>query len=443
MVFQLLLAISISLFGWVAWKNPLRGLVLIAAFLPCYLLRFNVFGIPSTFLEAFILVMAIVWIVKRGKIVFRWLRPSHPLRLPLGKGERSIAFIVIGMIVVAIVSVLVAPNTMSALGAFKAFIIEPIVLAVIALDLCRSKEDREQVVKGLFAGGIFVATTVIVQWVLNVGIPAPWDIERRATGIFPYPNAAGLYLAPLITMAIVRLVTHPSTSAAAFAQGVKKLLFPERSHQRTFGGVVEGLVIALGIPAILLTQTEAALVAIPAAISVTGLLLPNWHKRTIIAGAIICIAILISPLRPMVIEKLTLHDYSGEIRRTQWQETAEFLKDHPLTGAGLSGYPTAIAPYHKEPSIEIFQDPHNILLNQWVELGLLGVLLLLIAMYYGAKTWVRSIRANDVAAIAIGAALLTMIIHGLVDVPYWKNDLAAMTWILAALLLHATSSKTK
>ena len=57
-----------------------------------------------------------------------------------------------------------------------------------------------------------------------------------------------------------------------------------------------------------------------------------------------------------------------------WTETAAMLRDRPLSGAGLSGYPTVIAPYHKDPKVEIFQYPHNIVLNFWSETGLLGLL---------------------------------------------------------------------
>jgi hypothetical protein len=36
--------------------------------------------------------------------------------------------------------------------------------------------------------------------------------------------------------------------------------------------------------------------------------------------------------------------------------------------------------------------------------------------------------------LGIMAAMITIIIHGLVDVPYFKNDLAILFWIIMALI---------
>lgn len=104
------------------------------------------------------------------------------------------------------------------------------------------------------------------------------------------------------------------------------------------------------------------------------------------------------------------------------------LADNPLLGAGLNGYPTALAPYHDATFYEIFQYPHNIFLNVWSELGLLGLTGLIIGAVLIARTTWR--RKNDVLVLAFSAALLVMLIHGLVDVPFFKNDLAILTGFL-------------
>lgn len=141
--------------------------------------------------------------------------------------------------------------------------------------------------------------------------------------------------------------------------------------------------------------------------------------------SLVALSIVISLLFPPLFQKLTLQDYSGSVRLSQWSETIDMLQDHWLLGAGLSGYQTVFKPYHQATHLEIFQYPHNILLNIWVELGLLG----LIAV--GLLSW-HVLRAEPSIAIF---ALLQMIIHGLVDVPYFKNDLAFLTWIFLAIIL--------
>lgn len=119
------------------------------------------------------------------------------------------------------------------------------------------------------------------------------------------------------------------------------------------------------------------------------------------------------------------------------------LSDRPIFGAGLNGYQTALAPYHTHPEYEIFQYPHQIALNTWTELGLLGLVafaLLVVQVIRHSPTFPLS-GSSTLATLA----LLETSIHGLADVPYFKNDLSAMTWLLIAIIAanaYAAISRT-
>jgi O-antigen ligase len=185
----------------------------------------------------------------------------------------------------------------------------------------------------------------------------------------------------------------------------------------------------------MLSETEAALVAIPCALLITLLITKIQPKIKIatLIGVAVASTILLASVTT-IREKVLLQDYSGGVRLSQWSETVELLKDRPLQGAGLSGYPTVFAPYHDPTLYEIFQYPHNVILNFWVEMGIFGVLaFVLIAIATTKLAWTRR---DDVLVLAAFAALLTMTIHGLVDVPFFKNDLA----VLSVFFLAMTSS---
>ena len=109
------------------------------------------------------------------------------------------------------------------------------------------------------------------------------------------------------------------------------------------------------------------------------------------------------------------------------------LRDHPFFGAGLAGYPKIFSPYHKATYIEIYQYPHNIILNFWSELGLLGLIALLWLIIQFTRT------ALQQKQYRLLACMLVIVIHGLVDVPYFKNDLAVFFWLLIALTFHRGS----
>jgi len=401
-MYEALLIVLTVLFTAIAVRDLRWGVCVATAALPTYLLRFTIGGVPFTFLEVMIWVLTAVVVWRERKHFKRFAQT-----LPLSSRWR---IAILFLILAATAAILPAPSITPALGVWKAYFIEPILLFFIVLFVAREQPDREMIVRALGAGALFVALTTILQTTTSIGIPAPWDVEGRATGIFPYPNAVGLYLGPIMVL-------------GAFAWSRAKVFWTTT--------------LATSAVAIVLAQSEAALVAVPVTLFLASLTSARVRRLSIPLALVALTIILATPaIRTPVIQKLTLQDYSGGVRIAQWQDTVRFLQDHPLQGAGLSGYPMAIAPYHSHPEHEIFQYPHNIVFNVWVELGVLGLLAVGFLSFTALSSYTFPATSNAIAPLF---ALIEMVIHGLVDVPYFKNDLAALTWmILALLVLYAT-----
>jgi O-antigen ligase len=395
-----LIGILLLAFALLAWRNPRAALFLLAASLPSYLLRFDVAGIPFTALEGMIVLLALAWFPHRKTFPIDW-QALRPWRLPI-----------LLLLLAASVSVLASPHILEALGILKAYYLEPALLFVVATAILKTRDDQRKLLTAFAISAAFVAAAGLAQYLFDAGIPAPWDVERRITSVYPYPNAVGLFLAPILV--------------ACVAMGV---LTGSRARIAWFAAAI------VSVLAILAAKTEAALVAIDATLGLSGLAYRPTRRAVATLAFFGVLAVLVSPWRGVVFEKLALHDRSGEVRRTQWTETAAFLKDHPLQGAGLSGYPTAFAPYHLRTDIEIFQYPHNLVLNAWVETGLLGLLALALLGFVAIRRAPRPSQwAERPEAAAATLALLAMCIHGLVDVPFYKNDLAALAALLLAIL---------
>lgn len=403
-MYGLLLILASAAFASLAWRDIKLGLIALAALLPSYLLRFELFGIPSTLLEVFVMTLIIIWLIKgrykqvRTELIRAW-------RLPI-----------LLLLLATTIGVLISLNTIAALGIWKTYFIEPILLFFIASAELEKNEDQKRVLAALAGSAIFIALYAIAQSFFSLPIPPPWDIEGRVTSLFPFPNAVGLFLGPITSGALIYLFTTKSIRA-------QNLAF----FTATFGTL-----------AIILAQSEAALVALLAVTLLYGLISKKYRIYAVGSIALLALLAALFPIhRSLAIDKLTLQDYSGGVRLAQWEDTVAFLKTEPLFGAGLSGYPSAIAPFHDEAHIEIFQYPHNVLLNFWVEIGLLGLLAIgwiAVLLLRESKTIFKK---TDPISLAASAALLQMFIHGLVDVPYLKNDLAILSWLLIALLLNA------
>ena len=378
-------------------KDHARALSLLPALTPLYLIRLQLGPIPSTLLELLIGTAILFWLYTKPwkRITWNW----HMVWLVL-----PLATIVIG--------ILRAPDTFSAIGIAKAYYLEPILLFFAFRDRFK-QEDWKYAVKYLGISATILALYGVFQWLSGVGLPIPYDFTRRITSVFDYPNAYGLFVAPIAVL----LCSFPHLTKRW------RLL---------------GMCLATTL---LLSQTESGLVAVAVTLGfwyVTKV--PASHRTRILRALGVCIVALAMFAIPTVRQKLFLLDPSGLVRRSQWQETIELLSHNPIWGVGFEAYPTSLIPYHIHMQYEIFQYPHNLILNAWVEAGIANVLLILFFMgvtgYMFLKTPCGSIR------LAGQLAMCTMFIHGLVDVPFYKNDLAILAGfcIALALALNATQN---
>lgn len=425
--------ILVAVWGWWTWRDPRRALAVFPFLLPTYVLRTTIGPFPTTALELLLIATLIGWYLRRGQAGLKdaWLA-GEPWRIPVAL-----------WLLAGLLGVFVSPVKLQALGLFRAYFIEPLLLFFIGLDLIQLKlEKRNAEVESRPAVNLpssnlqssltrsFALITVIlgawsvVQFLTGWGIPNPWDVwpGRRATGPYPFPNALALFVAPLVALAGAERIADLAARRAA------------PSQVRMLGW----LAVAFGLTAVLLAQSDGGLLAIAVSILV-ALCMHRRTRRAAIGLAIagLTLVYLIQPLRTHIEDKLFFKEWSGQVRTVIWQETVAMLRDtstklglaRPLLGAGLAAYRTAILPYHQATWMEVFQYPHNILLNLWSETGLLG----LVAFAWILIVWIKTgrLRSDRTGSCdVIIPVIAAILVHGLVDVPYFKNDLAVAFWLL-------------
>jgi O-antigen ligase len=76
-------------------------------------------------------------------------------------------------------------------------------------------------------------------------------------------------------------------------------------------------------------------------------------------------------------------------------------------------------------------------LNFWTETGILGVVafatILVVGFVHAWRGWRHADSDWRVIHLGVLLALVAVVVHGLVDVPYWKNDLSVEFWALLSL----------
>lgn len=372
---------------------------LFPALLPLYLVRFNILGVPTTLLEILFLAL-LIWAIVKKKIKLNAGHYTLPAAL---------------FLIAATIGIFISSDTRAAFGIWKAYFIEPIIFFLLYSQNI-NKDDLKRSLRFLLITISVIAFAAIGQKFFGFSIPHPWAEELRTTSIYPYPNAIGLFLAPLVVL----------------------IFFLRKFVSSFFWRPLVLLVLALGVLATIFSKSESAWIAMAAGLAVGSILIGGLAKKTtIIVGIIGLLSLLFVPtVRNPVEEKLLLRDWSGVVRKITWNESFEMLKDRPIFGAGVAGYQKKMAPYHKTTAIEIFLYPHNIFLNFWSEVGLLGLIAFfwIVARFF---IYIRGLLKRDGlerrVAIAAGSTMVALLIHGLVDVPYFKNDLSMLFWFIVAV----------
>lgn len=393
------------------------ALAVFCGLLPAYLVRFAVplpgIGmLPSTLLEVLFWELFLTWLFIDGVKPGAW------------KGLAAWAEPITLLFVGATIGVLVSPDPRAGLGLWRAYILEPILFLPLFVDVVTRRKRGVGPLIGFGAAVAAVGVTAIYQKMTGFGIPNPvWQAEetRRVTSIYGFPNAIALFAAPItVLMSGWALARWRAKDAATKASAA-----------------LPAIAAALGAAAMLFAVSEGGLLA--AAAGLVALLLIDrklrpWGLALIIAGCVAVVAV--KPLTDYASLIASLRDDSGAVRRIVWKESLDMLSDETVFGAGLSGYRTRLEPYHTATHIEIFMYPHNLFLNFWTETGLLGLIgfLWILYRFFSRAAELARKKAGGWLVPALAAAMVTVVVHGLVDVPYFKNDLAFLFWALVGLL---------
>lgn len=447
---SIILGIMYAYLAWHKMKFACAGLLLL---LPSYLVRFSIFGVPMTFLELLILILFIVWLIREYRVnhkvfknkkeyckfIFSYVTGYYykSFKTQLKKSTFTDYYLkiqkpILIFLLAGIISLFVAPNTIAAAGIFKAYIFEPLLVLIVFLNQLKSREDFYYYLEVLSIGVAFISLYGLLQYFTQTGLLIETYAEgtfTRITSFFEYPNAIGLFILPIIGL---------------LTPYVFQLLFNQK-HRNVKKGIILSLVIILGLSAMILSRTEAALVAYVAVFFIY-LLWFHWSSRLLAIFAAIGVGAMFF-IHPLVFQKvqdkLLLQDFSGQIRLHTYGETWTMLQDHLIFGAGLSGYQESMIAYHQDviwigkilQPVEIYLYPHNIFLNVWSELGILGVIFFTILIFWLLYQLYRRYFSEESIIVLFGLSVL--LIHGLVDVPFFKNDLAILFWLIIGFALFA------
>ena len=393
---------------------------------PLYLIRFKVYGIPFTVLEAFcylffgIFLLAVLFRVRR----IRWEKPARWYYLA--------AFI---LLLGATLGVVTAPHYIelpsgilmdsqqTALGVWKGWLVAPMLYFFAFTQVIDSPEKLKKLLLNFVYAGALVAFLSYFWGMFNHG----FTYDFRLSGFFESANYLSLYIGPPLLLGIYFMLRGDAL------EGCSKLLNLAS--------------VTTMVHALFLTQSYAAVIAVFGALGLYILVLLiryniGLKKLTIAAVGLLVVfaAIVGSQWNSRKFQQFIDFENrsSSTVRLEIYGVAGGLIADHPLTGIG----PGLFQGYYQNQGPEILgrapmewniPHPHNVFLAFWLNAGLLGLLAFLGLLVLAHARLTYPI-----------IALWGIVIHGLFDTPFWKNDLVMIFWLVigAILILQTYGSPT-
>jgi len=406
-----------------------------------YIFRFTILGIPTTLLEISLYGVFFVGLLQQRALVHSTLKKYKE------RFTRSPAVVIFILFFLSLLfSIFISSDLKASLGAFKAWYIDGLLVCLLILFFVRTKKDYMIILGGLTLGALLVSIIGLWQYSTNHVLP-----DGRITSLYIYDNvviASGglanfvaMYLVPIIVLQIGFLCMLDKT------RGKPHEISPLRFKTYTLTGIIQIALLCsllLELIALYLTRSYGGIMALFGGVCVLGVYYLKTYtqvevKRKIILAIIFLVILAIVLIPQLKSEKfknlLNFDEASSSNARLQiWKASWFMAKDHPVRGVGLNNFEPVYREYIPKvvfPPLEwLVPHAHNLYLSLWLETGVMGLVSFLALMWIFLR---RLIQKNNFLSIAIFASIVSILLHGFVDTPILKNDLAIIFWMLVGL----------
>ncbi|MEP7290964.1 MAG: O-antigen ligase family protein [Chloroflexota bacterium] len=137
----------------------------------------------------------------------------------------------------------------------------------------------------------------------------------------------------------------------------------------------------------------------------------------------------------VVVQSFGLGGRGLDLRAWIYETALHMIGERPLTGSGLFTFGAGLARLNSLPPFEPHSHAHNILLNVAAELGIVGVLALVLTAWVILRAALRLRHTPDPIAVMGFAAFAGFAAHQMVDLPAMMPALALFAFIALALFV--------
>ena len=330
----------------------------------------------------------------------------------------AVAFLIVG----ALSLILPHPSHRAeALREFRWTLVEPVLAFALMARYVRTRPDIFRVLTAFLVSAALNAQVGVDQALFG----DTWSMEGvgRAIGLFNSATAFGIFVGRALAMALALAIFLP--------------MGDDLLRRRRWGYALLCVPLGLGT---LASYTRGAWLGVLVAVIVVALIA---RSRRLLLG-IFGLGVLgaLYALFSNVERLYSLFSLSGGTNGSRlviWQSAWRVIKAHPLTGIGLDQFLYQEGYGIPQTRFQTVSHPHNWILDTWLRLGLWGLALMALTFvvyfvlagraYRGQRNTVRG-----ALILALIAGMTDHVVHGLVDMAYFTQDLALVFWFMLALL---------
>ncbi len=413
----------LAILVYVSWRKLPWGIFLICLILPSYLIRTKIWFMPTTMLELSIYAVFLVWLLKYGfsRIYHGLTQKNHARFLMFYRTSYLIPIIL--LFIACIISVYISSDRQIALGVFKAWFIVPLILFFLILQLIKTKKQILMIIWSLLLSASVLSIYGIIEKIFGFGLPT----SGRVNSVFIPANYLSLYIGPIICLAIGMLV----------------LKYDKKIKTSCVSYLIPLLLLVICIIALFLTRSYGGWFGVGAGLGFIFFFLKFKRKwiYLILVGVIALTFIALDFQTPKFRCAVGLDESCGSFysRIGIWKVSWQMIKEHPISGIGLAFEPV-YRQYIKLSSFKLApplaSQPHNLYLAFWAETGILGLIAFLWILVFFFKSLIFKKHPSFFTrslSVGLSSAMVCVLVHGLVDVPYWKNDLSCLFWVIVGI----------
>jgi O-antigen ligase len=366
-----------------------RGKILLQILIllvPFYFLRFQIGPIPTTPLEVYIYLIFIYFLASGN------LKP---------KGNARLIVPALVLVLLSFAGAINDPEIQRGLGLWKAYFFDGFLIFLMFI----SVKDRKNIIETIFYSGVLTSALALILYFSGIKSADGrlLDLDRLS------PNYLAMFLLPILVLGVFHSVKSKS--------------------------VVNYLAVVLILVALVLTNSRGAIIGISGAL-IMGLYYFLKKTRPKLATISLIAMLAVFLVGGYLVFKPDWSDHarkstSSNIRYYIWTTSLEIAKENPVLGVGLGNFQDYFGNKTKTwVNYPEFITPealtaHNLYLHSFLVLGLFG--------FIGLIYFLVSSRFYLFLSFPVSIAIFTLLFYGLVDTPFFRNDLSILFWILMAM----------